>query len=181
MLPIYIKKKDLFNSKTNEFIPVKSTTLKLEHSLVSISKWESKWKVPFLTDKEKTNEQLMDYIRCMSISGDIDPNVLKLITPEDKQRITDYIETKMTATWFTKIDNNGPKNSEQVTSELIYYWMIAYNIPPEYEKWHLSRLLTLIEICERKNAPAKKMSQYEIMARNKALNAQRRAAMKSKG
>ena len=181
MLPIYIKGKDLFNPKTNEFIPVKSTTLKLEHSLVSISKWESKWKVPFLTDKEKTNEQLMDYIRCTSISGDIDPNVLKLITAEDKQRITDYIETKMTATWFTKIDSNGPKNSEQVTSELIYYWMIAYNIPPEYEKWHLSRLLTLIEICERKNAPAKKMSQSEIMARNKALNAQRRAAMKSKG
>ena len=107
MLPIYIKGKDLFNPKTNEFIPVKSTTLKLEHSLVSISKWESKWKVPFLTDKEKTNEQLMDYIRCMSISGDIDPNVLKLITAEDKQRITDYIETKMTATWFTKIDSNS--------------------------------------------------------------------------
>lgn len=181
MLPIHIKENDLFDEKTSTFIHVKETNLKLEHSLVSISKWESKWHKPFLTDEEKTNEELNDYIRCMSISGDVDPNAIKLISPEDMRRINEYIGTKMTATWFSKVDNQRKKSSEQVTSELIYYWMIAYNIPPEYEKWHLSRLLTLIEICERKNAPAKKMSQSEIMARNKALNAQRRAAMKSKG
>ena len=181
MLPIYIEGGELFDEKTMEFITVKDTKLKLEHSLISISKWEEEWKIPFLTDKEKTKEQRMDYIRCMSISGDFDLNALKLIKAKDIQRINEYIEDKKTATWFTKIDNKGPKNSEQVTSELIYYWMLTYHIPPEYEKWHLSRLLTLIEICERKNAPAKKMSQSEIMARNKALNAQRRAALNSKG
>lgn len=181
MLPIHIKGGELFNEQTNEFITVKDTNLKLEHSLVSISKWESKWHKPFLTDDEKTIDELNDYIRCMSLSGDVDINAIKLISPTDMQRINEYIGTKMTATWFSKSDKQAKKSSEQVTSELIYYWMIAYNIPSEYEKWHLSRLLTLIEICERKNAPAKKMSQSEIMARNKALNAQRRARMKSKG
>lgn len=181
MLPIHIKGGELFNEQTNEFITVKDTNLKLEHSLVSISKWESKWHKPFLTDEEKTIEELNDYIRCMSLSGDVDTNVIKLISPIDMRRINEYIGTKMTATWFSKSDKQTKKSSEQVTSELIYYWMIAYNIPSEYEKWHLSRLLTLIEICERKNAPAKKMSQSEIIARNKALNAQRRAQMGSKG
>lgn len=181
MLPIHIKGGELFNEQTNEFITVKDTNLKLEHSLVSISKWESKWHKPFLTDDEKSIEELNDYIRCMSLSGDVDSNVIKLISPADMQQINEYIGTKMTATWFSKSDNQTKKSSEQVTSELIYYWMIAYNIPSEYEKWHLSRLLTLIEICERKNAPAKKMSQSEIIARNKALNAQRKAKLGSKG
>lgn len=181
MLPIHINKGELFNAQTNEFIPVKETTLKLEHSLVSISKWESKWRKPFLTDEEKTNEELDDYIRCMSVSGDIDANVIKMISAKDRQLISEYIGTKMTATWFTKTDGQKKRNSEQITSELIYYWMIAYNIPSEYEKWHLSRLLTLIEVCERKNSPPREMSREEIIARNKALNAQRKAQLNSKG
>lgn len=181
MLPIHIKSGTLFDEKTFEFIHVKDTNLKLEHSLISVSKWETEWKIPFLTDKEKTKQQLDDYIRCMSISGDIDPNAIKLISQDDRIRISNYIGDKKTATWFSNTDDHKSKSSEQVTSELIYYWMIAYHIPPEYEKWHLSRLLTLIEICERKNAPAKKMSESEIIARNKALNAQRRAQLHSKG
>lgn len=181
MLSIHIKARELFDEKTNTFIYTKEATLKLEHSLVSISKWESKWKIPFLTEKEKTIEQIDDYIRCMSINGDPDPNLIASISNEDKNRIIDYIEEKQTATWFSNLDDKKNSRSEIITSELIYYWMIMYKIPHEYEKWHLSRLLTLIEICNRKNSPPKQMSQAEIMARNRALNAARKAKLHSRG
>lgn len=181
MLSIYIKPRDLFDERTSEFITAKGGTLKLEHSLVSISKWESKWKIPFLSKKKKTKEQIDDYIRCMSVNGDPDPNLIASISSEDKNRIIDYIDEKQTATWFYNLDDKRNIHSDVVTSELIYYWMIAYKIPHEYEKWHLSRLLTLIEICNRENTPPKKMSQAEIIARNKALNAERKARLHSRG
>ena len=181
MLSIHIKPRDLFNEKTNEFIPVKGGTLKLEHSLVSISKWESKWKIPFLSKKPKTKEQIDDYIRCMSVNGDPDPNLIASISTKDKNRIIDYIEEKQTATWFTNLDGKRNTQSDIITSERIYYWMIVYQIPHEYEKWHLSRLLTLIEICNRENTPPKNMTQAEIIARNKALNAERKAKLHSRG
>ena len=181
MLSIHIKPRDLFNEKTNEFIPVKGGTLKLEHSLVSISKWESKWKIPFLSKEKKTNEQIDDYIRCMSVNGDPDPILIASISSEDKNRIIDYIEEKQTATWFTNLDGKRNTQYDIITSERIYYWMIVYQIPHEYEKWHLSRLLTLIEICNRENTPPKKMTQAEIIARNKALNAERKARLHSRG
>ena len=181
MLSIHIKERELFDERTSEFITVKGGTLKLEHSLVSISKWESKWKIPFLSKEKKTKEQIDDYIRCMSVNGDPDPNLIASISSEDKNRIIDYIEEKQTATWFANLDNKRNIHSDVVTSELIYYWMIEYQIPHEYEKWHLSRLLTLIEICNRKNSTPKKMSQAEIMARNKALNAERKARLHSRG
>ena len=181
MLSINIKSRELFDERTSEFITVKGGTLKLEHSLVSISKWESKWKIPFLSKEKKTNEQIDDYIRCMSVNGDPDPILIASISSEDKNRIIDYIEEKQTATWFTNLDDKRNTQSDIITSELIYYWMIEYQIPHEYEKWHLSRLLTLIEICNRKNSTPKKMSQAEIMARNKALNAERKARLHSRG
>lgn len=181
MLSIDIKPREFFNEKTSEFITVKGGTLKLEHSLVSISKWESKWKIPFLSEKKKTMAQIDDYIRCMSINGDPDQYLIASITPQDKDRIIDYIDEKRTATWFTNVGEKKTSRSEIITSERIYYWMIQYNIPHEYEKWHLSRLLTLIEICNRENTPPKKMSQAEIIARNKALNAQRKARLHSRG
>ena len=181
MLSIHIKPRDLFDERTSEFIPVKGGTLKLEHSLVSISKWESKWKIPFLSKKKKTKEQIDDYIRCMSVNGDPDPNLISSISTKDKNRIIDYIDEKQTATWFSDMDDKKNTKSEIITSELIYYWMIEYQIPHEYEKWHLSRLLTLIEICNRKNSTPKKMSQAEIMARNRALNAERKAKLHSRG
>ena len=181
MLSIHIKKRELFDERTSEFITVKGGTLKLEHSLVSISKWESKWKIPFLSKEKKTKDQIDDYIRCMSINGDPDQNLIASISSEDKNRIIDYIEEKQTATWFSNLDDKRNIHSDVVTSELIYYWMIEYQIPHEYEKWHLSRLLTLIEICNRKNSTPKKMSQAEIMARNKALNAERKARLHSRG
>ena len=181
MLSINIKTRELFDERTSEFITVKGGTLKLEHSLVSISKWESKWKIPFLSNEKKTKEQIDDYIRCMSINGDPDPNLIASISSEDKNRIIDYIEEKQTATWFSNLDDKINTRSDIITSERIYYWMIAYKIPHEYEKWHLSRLLTLIEICNRENTPPKKMSQAEIIARNKALNAERKARLHSRG
>ena len=181
MLSINIKSRELFDERTSEFITVKGGTLKLEHSLVSISKWESKWKIPFLSKKKKTNVQIDDYIRCMSVNGDPDPILIASISSEDKNRIIDYIEEKQTATWFSNLDDKRNTQSDVITSELIYYWMIEYQIPHEYEKWHLSRLLTLIEICNRKNSTPKKMSQAEIMARNKALNAERKAKLHSRG
>ena len=181
MLSINIKSRELFDERTSEFITVKGGTLKLEHSLVSISKWESKWKIPFLSKEKKTNEQIDDYIRCMSVNGDPDPIIIASISSEDKNRIIDYIEEKQTATWFTNLDGKRNTQSDIITSERIYYWMIVYQIPHEYEKWHLSRLLTLIEICNRKNSTPKKMSQAEIMARNRALNAERKAKLHSRG
>ena len=181
MLSIDIKPREFFNEKTSEFITVKGGTLKLEHSLVSISKWESKWKIPFLSEKKKTMAQIDDYIRCMSINGDPDQYLIASITPQDKDRIIDYIDEKRTATWFTNVGEKKTSRSEIITSERIYYWMIQYNIPHEYEKWHLSRLLTLIEICNRESTTPKQMSQAEIIARNKALNAQRKARLHSRG
>ena len=181
MLSIHIKERELFDERTSEFITVKGGTLKLEHSLVSISKWESKWKIPFLSEKKKTNAQIDDYIRCMSVNGDPDPILIASISSEDKNRIIDYIEEKQTATWFTNLDDKRNTQSDIITSERIYYWMIVYQIPHEYEKWHLSRLLTLIEICNRENTPPKKMTQAEISARNKALNAERKARLHSRG
>ena len=180
MLSINIKTRELFDERTSEFITVKGGTLKLEHSLVSISKWESKWKIPFLSNKKKTNVQIDDYIRCMSVNGDPDPILIASISSEDKNRIIDYIEEKQTATWFSNLDDKRNTKSDVITSELIYYWMIEYQIPHEYEKWHLSRLLTLIEICNRKNSTPKKMTQTEIIARNKALNAKRKARLHNK-
>ena len=181
MLSINIKSRELFDERTSEFITVKGGTLKLEHSLVSISKWESEWKIPFLSKKPKAKEQIDDYIRCMSVNGDPDPILIASISSKDKNRIIDYIDEKQTATWFTNLDDKRNTQSDIITSERIYYWMIAYQIPHEYEKWHLSRLLTLIEICNRENTPPKKMSQAEIIARNKVLNAERKARLHSRG
>lgn len=182
MLHITIPAQELFNDETNEFLQSKEYHLQLEHSLVSISKWESKWKKPFLSDDVKTNEQTIDYVKCMTITQNIPPEAYNFLTNDNMREITEYIESSMTATWFTSSkESGGGKSKEVVTSELIYYWMIAYNIPVEFQKWHLNRLLTLIRICNIKNQPEKKMSKKEILSRNARLNEERRKAMQSKG
>lgn len=170
---------EMWDEATGE-VYVKEEVLQLEYSLVSISDWESKWHKPFLTDDEKTNEQVIDYIRFMTITPNVDPNVYNLLTKENVQQINDYIGNPMTATTFSNTEK-GKKSREIVTSELIYYWMISLQIPVEFQYWHLNRLLTLIRVCEVKNQPPKKMSKREIMSRNAALNAQRRAKAHSKG
>jgi hypothetical protein len=179
MLRLTIPATEQWDEKNNQFITTREQTLLLEHSLISLSKWESKWCKPFLTKEEKTFEETMDYVRCMCIH-DVDPEVLRYLTTENVSQINKYIEAPMTATTFSKDVNNKPSR-EQVTAELVYYWMIALNIPFECENWHLNRLLTLIKVCNIKNAPPKKMSKSEISRRNAALNAARRKQYNTKG
>lgn len=171
---------EMWDEVNEVFIPPKTVTLQLEHSLVSLSKWESKWCKPFLSNKGLTDEESLDYIKCMVISKNVNPEVFDHFTKENVKAVIDYINAPMTATTFSK-ESNSKTNKEVVTSELIYYWMIAYNIPSEYQKWHLNRLLTLIRVCGIKNAPPKKMGKGEIMRNNAALNAARRASLHSKG
>ena len=169
-----------WDEEKEEFISAEEITLQLEHSLISISKWESKWCKSFLSSNEKTYEETIDYIKCMTLSRNVNPDVYARLTNINIEQINDYISAPMTATYFSDDKNKG-RSREQITSELIYYWMIALNIPVEFEKWHLNRLLTLIRVCNVKNQPPKKMSKRDIMSRNAALNAQRRAQLNTKG
>lgn len=180
MLQITIPSTELWDEQKEEFVYTKEKTLQLEHSLVSISKWESKWNKSFLSSKEKTTEEIIDYIRCMTITQNVDPEVYTRLPNRTIQEIYDYINAPMTATVFSDTGRKGG-NRDVITSELIYYWMIALNIPFECQKWHLNRLLTLIRVCEIKNAPPKKMSKRETMSRNAALNAARRKKYNTKG
>lgn len=179
MLQITIPQTELFNEETQEFIQIKEQTLCLEHSLVSISKWESKWKKAFLTINEKTIEEMIDYIRCMTITQNVNPICYSGLTRQNLMDVQKYIEDTMTATTFR--NQKGAKSHEIITSEIIYYWMIDLGIPFECQKWHLNRLLTLVNVCSIKNTPAKKMSRKDAYAQQSQLNAARRAKLKSKG
>lgn len=181
MLSIHIDQVELFNEQTNEFFYLKPIVLKLEHSLISISKWEAKWHKPF-ADSQKTDAEMRDYIRCMTLNGDLHPAYYSMLSKEDITKIKDYINDEMTATTFRI---NGQQkgrapSKKTITSELIYYWMITLNIPFECEKWHLNRLLTLIRVCNVENSP-KKMSKKDIYAYNRAVNAANRKKFNSKG
>lgn len=173
MLEITVPAAEMFDESTQEFIESKEQTLQLEHSLVSLSKWESKWHKAFLSKREKTFEETIDYIRCMTITKNVDPSVYFNLSKENIEAINRYIEDPMTATYIAE-DPSGSIGGDVVTSELIYYWMISLNIPQEYQKWHLNRLLSLIKVCNVKNMPAKKMSQSELMRRHSAINEARR-------
>ena len=180
MLQITIPTTELYDERTGEFVTVRGATLQLEHSLVSLSKWESKWCKSFLSNSNKTDEETLDYIRCMTITQNVDPNIYNYLTNDNIIQINKYIEAPMTATYFSE-DKSKKGGREVVTAELIYYWMIALNIPFACEKWHLNRLLTLIRVCNIKNSPPKKRSRKEILSRNAALNAARRQQFNSKG
>lgn len=178
MLTLEVAGQEFFNEETSEIKVLKPTRLQLEHSLVSVSKWESKWEIPFLGKGEKTDEQVRDYIRCMTITQNVDPSVYFALTPEDISKVDRYINKKMTATWFSKEEERRGQQ-KTVTSEVIYYWMITLGIPVEFQKWHLNRLLTLIKVVSIENSPKKKMSNRALANRNTRLNAQRIARMKS--
>lgn len=180
MLKITVPGLELYDESKNEFINYKDQILQLEHSLVSISKWEAKWHKPFLSDEDKTLEEIIDYIKCMTITQNVKSDVYDRLTSDNIQTINDYIQDPMTATTFSD-DKKKTGKKEIVTSEVIYYWMVTYNIPMECQKWHLNRLLTLVKVCTIKNSPPKKMSNSEIISRNKALNAARRKKMNTKG
>lgn len=180
MLRITVPAAEFFDEVREEFVYTKEVTLQLEHSLVSLSKWESKWNKAFLGRQEKTDEEILDYVRCMTLTQNVDPEVYTRLSAQNYAAINAYIEAPMTATYFSE-DKQSKGNREVVTSELIYYWMISYNIPVEFQKWHLNRLLTLIRVCNIKNSPPKKRSKRELMRRNAALNAARRNRLGSKG
>ena len=181
MYQIIVPATELYDDQKGEFITLKKDqSLQLEHSLVSLSKWESKWCKPFLSKEEKTEEETLDYIRCMTITQNVNPLVYKCLTPDNIEEIYQYINAPMTATTFGR-DDSGKRNREIITSELVYYWMISLNIPLNCQKWHLNRLLTLIRVCTVKNAPPKKRSQREIMSQNAAINAARRKQLNTKG
>ena len=180
MLQITIPAVEQWDEINQEFISTKEQALILEHSLVSLSKWESKWCKPFLSKDARTFEETIDYVRCMTITQNVDPNIYNFLTNKIIEDVNNYIAAPMTATWFSK-NSRKSNSSEQITSELIYYWMISLNIPFECQKWHLNRLLTLIEVCNVKNQPPKKMGRKEIMSRNAALNAARRKQLNSRG
>lgn len=180
MLKIYIPPSEWFNQQTSEFVTVKGGLLKLEHSLLSISEWESKWKKPFLTEDKKTNEEMYDYVKCMTLNKDIDESIYQCLSQSVVNQIESYINDPHTATTFSK--KNTPDNStEFITSELIYYWMVEMGIPFECQKWHLKRLLTLIKIVSiKRDSKNNKMSQADVLRRNAATNARRRAAAKAR-
>lgn len=180
MLRITIPAAEFWDEVNEEFIYTKEQTLQLEHSLVSLSKWESKWCKAFLGKQDKTDEEILDYVKCMTITQNVDPEVYTRLTAANYKEINAYIEAPMTATYFSddKLTKGG---REVVTAELIYYWMIAFNIPVEFQKWHLNKLLTLIRVCNIKNSPPKRRSKREIMKRNAALNAARRKQWNSRG
>ena len=169
-----------WDEERQEFVDPQVKTLQLEHSLVSISKWESKWHKAFLSKKDKTEEEIFDYIKCMTLTQNVDPSVYDHLTVDNVNQIKAYIEDPMTAT-VINTNSSGKSNKETVTSELIYYWMIALNIPSEYQKWHINRLLKLIEVCNVKNSPPKKRSKSDIMRSNAALNAARRKQLGTRG
>lgn len=181
MLQIIVPGTEMYNEATNTFADVKDQVLQLEHSLVSLSKWESKWCKPFLDKKEKTTEETFDYVRCMTISQNVPDDVYQRLTDENIEAISKYIDTPMTATTFAKNDKKAI-NREIVTAEIIYYWMIALNVPFEpCQKWHLNRLLTLINVCNIKNQPPKKLGRREQLSQQRALNEARKAKYHTTG
>lgn len=179
-----VKPVELYDEKTEMFVMtkgLKEQTLQLEHSLLSLSKWESKWCKPFLTNQEKTLEETIDYIKCMTLTQNVDPDAYNYLTEENMRQIKEYIEAPMTATTFSD-DKKSKTGRETVTAELIYYWMIALQIPFDpCQKWHINRLLTLVKVCNIKNTPPKKRSKRDIMSQNAMLNAARRQQMNSRG
>ena len=182
MLKIKVKGQELFNDITQEFFTINDQEIELEHSLLSVSKWEAKWHKPFLETAKTgfTPEEEIDYVRCMTINKNVDPRVYYSLSQDNRKEIESYINDPMTATTITHIQKRP--NREIVTSEIIYYWMVSFQIPFDCQKWHLARLMTLIEVCSIKNDPnKKKMRKNEIAQRNRALNAERKAKYNNSG
>lgn len=179
MLQLTITTEEGFDDEAGEFVSSASVTVKLEHSLVSLSKWESKWEIPFLGSQEKTNEQVLDYVRMMSLSEFTD-GIFEKFTDDHFYSVNKYINAKMTATWFNE-KNQAETSREAVTAELIYYWMIALGIPFECQYWHLNRLLTLIKVCNIKNNPDGNKGRRESADERRARNELRKKQLGTKG
>ena len=180
MLKLMLQEEEYYNEETETFETVGSIEIELEHSLISLSKWESKFKKPFLSPEKKTSDEILYYVESMIISPIHPSNTFELLTQKTIDKINDYIESSESATTFGSMPERKGRG-EVITAELIYYWMVAFNIPFECEYWHLNRLFALIRICNIKNSPQKKMSRNEVSQRNRELNAVRKAQFNTNG
>ncbi len=181
MFRLIIEPEEMFDERNKVFVPAgEVVVINLEHSLVSLSKWESKYQKPFLTAQKKTAEEIFEYFKVMIVDEDIDPELLHKCTQKNFEDIQRYIDSSQTATTFSMMPKGKP-STEIITSELIYYWMVAFTIPWEAQYWHLSRLLTLIQVCDRKNSKPKPMSKAEMARQRAELNAKRRAELGTRG
>lgn len=180
MLTITIPAVELFDEVKMEFINTPEVTLDLEHSLVSLAAWEAIWQKPFLSKEQKNRDETISYMKCMTLTPNVDPEVYNYVSEDIIEKVNKYIEAPMTATVFSE-DKTSKGKSEKITAEIIYHWMIALTIPPEYRFWHLNQLMALIKVCSIKNAPPKKRSQADIMRENAARNAARRQKYNSRG
>jgi hypothetical protein len=180
MLTIRIGGSESFDETSQEFIVVGGTEVHLEHSLLSLSKWESEFEKPFLSKEEKSGEEVLAYVKYMVLDENLPEDIFLRLSERNIQEIKAYLDAKRTATWFSE-QPGEPKSREVITSELIYYWMTVFQIPWEAENWHLNRLFTLIRVCNVKSAKPKKMSKAEIARRNRELNAQRKAQLGTTG
>lgn len=180
MLTIVVPGVEMFDEQSQEFVTRDDVTLELEHSLISLSKWEQKHEKPFLGKAEKTTEEVLDYVKQMTLTPNVPEEVYHKLSEENIIAINDYIDAKMTATWFNE-PPGAPKSRDVITAELIYYWMITFQIPFECENWHLNRLFTLIRVCNIKSSKPQKMSRSEAAARQRELNAQRKKQLGTKG
>lgn len=181
MLQVTIPGIEYYNESTETFEETKSQTLQLEHSLISVSKWESKWKKAFLSDKQRSLEESTDYIKCMTLTQNVNQECYNNITQELFQEINKYIDDSMTATSFSHGSGGGKARNQTVTAEIVYYWMISFNIPFECQKWHLNRLMALIQVCSIKQENPKKMSRQRILQENTAMNEARKKELQTSG
>ena len=179
MLKLKIQGTEFYNESLQEFFTVGDTWLELEHSLQALSKWESKYEKPFLGREAHSNEEILGYIRCMIISENFDESLFGCFTQENLDAVNEYINSAQTATTFSELPKRG--KGEIITAELIYFWMIEFNIPPTYDTWHLNRLFTLIRVCGAKKTKPKKMNQKELAEKRQKLNAERKAKLGTSG
>jgi hypothetical protein len=180
MLLILVGEEEMFNDETQEFIQVEQFSLELEHSLASLSKWESKFEKPFLGNSPHTKKETFEYLKMMVVTENVPSEIFERLSRDNLESINEYIDSKQSATIFNEMPNRK-SSREIITSELIYYWMVAFTIPFECEHWHLNRLFALIRICGIKNSKDQKMPKDKIARQYRDLNEQRKAKLNTRG
>lgn len=180
MLKIHVPPKEWYDEKRNEFISFDGADIELEHSLYSISEWESKWEKPFAKDSAMKRVEFLDYVRCMALNK-VDKLAYLSLTNKNVADINNYIKARHTATWFQKTNAPNGRRSETITSELVYYWMIEHGIPFSCDRWNFNRLMTLIEVCNRKNSKPGKRNQNDMLLEQHRLNMERRKRLNTNG